>query len=644
MATREEMRIVVTAQDQTAAAFNSLKRHLGGIQGVIGQVQTLIAGFGAVQIVSQIRRAVGSIDDIGDAAERVGMKSATFQAIRFQLGQFGGDAEMANRAMDKFSDSVAEAALGGGYLSKVFNANGVALRDANGQLRTNEELLADFARLVANAGSAQEKLKIATDAFGRQSGPKMVTTLEHLNRVGLKEFIDQGRAAGVIMSDELIEKADKLDRQWKVLEERSSKAFKEFAITAAPIAIDALSAIEKLFRSINYEVSLLAQGRIADALGLGVGMSGGGGLWDPARLPMLDARRRLAIGEGSRMTQTGANDFYSAVGINDPLRITVGGRTKLPDVGGSSGFDSALDAARKRIELVKAETDAIGLNSEARERARVIIDLEAAAKKANKDAGFANIEVTEKQRVEINKLADAMFAAEKRQREMKTAWEGMNDAARFFGNTAQTFIEGIFDRTKSKTELATQAIKSFTSALLQAALTGEGAFAKLLGFSSPSGGAGGLAGALLGAFRGGGISTGTATSTGILGVAPFAPAHSGGMVGALAGTRHVSPLVFAGAERFHSGGMLGPGERPIIAKDGEEVGWPGQLARKYGSRVNVNVINQAGADVDVQERRGPGGDIDLEISLNRKIDQRIGSGGADRALRRHGAAPTVTRR
>lgn len=56
--------------------------------------------------------------------------------------------------------------------------------------------------------------------------------------------------------------------------------------------------------------------------------------------------------------------------------------------------------------------------------------------------------------------------------------------------------------------------------------------------------------------------------------------HSGGRVGGSpAMSRMVSPSVFIDAPRSSD---LQPGERPIIAQDGEEIGWPDQLARKYG--------------------------------------------------------------
>jgi tape measure domain-containing protein len=60
--------------------------------------------------------------------------------------------------------------------------------------------------------------------------------------------------------------------------------------------------------------------------------------------------------------------------------------------------------------------------------------------------------------------------------------------------------------------------------------------------------------------------------------------HAGGIVGAIAATRMVNPQLFARAQRFHNGGFpgLSSGEVPIIAKKGEIVGWPDQMAAAFG--------------------------------------------------------------
>lgn len=64
--------------------------------------------------------------------------------------------------------------------------------------------------------------------------------------------------------------------------------------------------------------------------------------------------------------------------------------------------------------------------------------------------------------------------------------------------------------------------------------------------------------------------------------------HGGGRVGPSPSTSRLVPSsIFMDAPRLHTGGWLKPGERPVIAMDGEEIGWPDQLARKYGGGQTV---------------------------------------------------------
>jgi hypothetical protein len=76
----------------------------------------------------------------------------------------------------------------------------------------------------------------------------------------------------------------------------------------------------------------------------------------------------------------------------------------------------------------------------------------------------------------------------------------------------------------------------------------------------------------------------------------------GGMVAGVAGgtTRHVDPLIFAGAPRYHSGGMVGlqPDEVPAILQRGERVLSRAEVARGGGDAGATMTINIAGANGD----------------------------------------------
>lgn len=123
-------------------------------------------------------------------------------------------------------------------------------------------------------------------------------------------------------------------------------------------------------------------------------------------------------------------------------------------------------------------------------------------------------------------------------------------------------------------------------------------------------------------------------------------AHTGGVIGtdSLA-TGRINPAVFAGAPRFHTGGIVA-GEVPIIAKRGEAVFTPGQLNALGGAinnqpevKLNINIQNSANAQVRTETSRGSGGELNLQVIIE-EIEGKM----ARNVSRGEGLAPTLERR
>ncbi|MBN9078185.1 MAG: hypothetical protein BGN87_06210 [Rhizobiales bacterium 65-79] len=128
----------------------------------------------------------------------------------------------------------------------------------------------------------------------------------------------------------------------------------------------------------------------------------------------------------------------------------------------------------------------------------------------------------------------------------------------------------------------------------------------------------GLLGSLFGLGGGGDPWAGLRVATG----------HTGATIGRAAAMRTVSPAVFLGAPSFHGGGTLRPGEVPFIGKEGEEIGWPDQLAAKYGSRTVVQVVDNAGVEKRTRKTRGPNGEEIVQVLLDR-VKADYADGGFD---------------
>lgn len=122
-------------------------------------------------------------------------------------------------------------------------------------------------------------------------------------------------------------------------------------------------------------------------------------------------------------------------------------------------------------------------------------------------------------------------------------------------------------------------------------------------------------------------------------------AHGGGILGrSMLPIRAVDPAVFAGAPRMHLGGLL-PGERPIIARDGEGVFTPEQMAAMApaGRELTLRIVDGQGQDIPARRRQGAGGP-ELEVTLDALISRLVRSPGTRtrQALEALGARPLLT--
>jgi tape measure domain-containing protein len=137
----------------------------------------------------------------------------------------------------------------------------------------------------------------------------------------------------------------------------------------------------------------------------------------------------------------------------------------------------------------------------------------------------------------------------------------------------------------------------------------------------------------MGAKTGGGAAKGGGMGKGQFGPPMPVPAggggakvmHAGGVVGSFGPSRMVNPAIFANAHRFHNGGWPGldASEVPIIAKKGEIVGWPDQMAAKFGG-AGGGVAQSNTFHVNVQGSAGtPDQNNDLVEKINKSLEARV---------------------
>lgn len=116
-------------------------------------------------------------DDIAKTSRRLGLSVESLQKFRHAADLAGVPVDAMQESMRKMAVGAFRASQGVEKESKAFKALKISVKNADGSMKDNEQLILEMADRFANAGySATEKLYIANEVFGK-SGSKMIELL-----------------------------------------------------------------------------------------------------------------------------------------------------------------------------------------------------------------------------------------------------------------------------------------------------------------------------------------------------------------------------------------------------------------------------------------------------------------------------------
>ena len=282
-------------------------------------------------------------------------------------------------------------------------------------------------------------------------------------------------------------------------------------------------------------------------------------------------------------------------------------------------FGDDLERVRDQIAMLDRERESIGLTTAAREKARKALELELAAKRAG-------VPLTDEYRAKIEQLATAYGQAEEALETARQAQQDFVELQQFVGRELSSFFSDIVSGGENAEKALMNLVKRLADAALQAALLGRGPLASLLGLSGSGGQVGGLVGMLFKGFAGGGY-TGAGGK-----YEPAGIVHRGEYVfdkAAVArlGVGNLEALRRGAIRGFANGGFVGMPHIPTPVQP-------------RGGGFQVNIINNAGAEVTTRESMGPGGPR-LDVMIEAAVAQSIAKGGQiDQLIRgRYGLNP-----
>ncbi|WP_274426745.1 hypothetical protein [Chelativorans sp. YIM 93263] len=440
---------------------NSLIAPLRTVQGALG---TIGVGIG----LSRIRQMVTEVGQIGNVADKVSLTTHALQELRFASEEVGVSAGTMDTAMQRFARRIAEVAAGANNdLAQVLKANNVQLRDQEGNLRRQEDLLADYADLIKNARNEQDRLRLAFIAFDSE-GAAMVNALKE-GADGLERSRQEARDLGIVIEKDIIDRADELDRKW-------SETWQQFRVRG----VAALVALSEGAREFKSEMDGLADAA-AD-------------LWNDPSFRNLsrywfgeqatnmlfgkdaDARIRDAFsGEEQQADERLAEALRKRYGDSTREATDIG--TIIPDKetgrgGGSrSRAISELEKQQRAIDnVIKALEHEFSLIGKSETQKRIMNELRKAGADATTEEGRRIAELVEQ--------IETQNAAIEREKELL---EGRQEAYSNLFELGGDAIQDLIDKSEDGEEALKRLGVQLAVAAAQAALLGSGPLAGLLG-------------------------------------------------------------------------------------------------------------------------------------------------------------------
>ena len=211
---QDRAQLLITAIDQTKSAFDSILGNLAKLGDESNRVKGLLAGLGvslsAAGFAAMIKSAIDAADHLNKLSQKIGISVEALSTLRFAAQLSDVSLETLQKGIKGLSQNITEANAGIGDGAQVFEALGISVKNADGSMKSTDEVLLKVADVFAHLEDGAVKTALAVKLFGK-SGMEMIP------------FLNQG-AAGI---SQLTEEAERLGLKLTTETARSAEAFND---------------------------------------------------------------------------------------------------------------------------------------------------------------------------------------------------------------------------------------------------------------------------------------------------------------------------------------------------------------------------------------------------------------------------------
>lgn len=157
---------------------------------------------GGAALVGMAKNAADSMDRIDKLSGKIGISKTAFQEWDYVLAQNGVDAEKLQVGVKTLTAQMDAVNDGNKTAIARFKELGLSVKDSEGKMKSQEQMLKETITALANMENGTEKAKLATEFFGK-AGQEMMPMLNG-GAEAIEELTQRSHELGLVMSDDAV--------------------------------------------------------------------------------------------------------------------------------------------------------------------------------------------------------------------------------------------------------------------------------------------------------------------------------------------------------------------------------------------------------------------------------------------------------
>lgn len=215
-------------------ALQSMSGFSAGSVAALGAVALAVAAVVKVykELIDLTTESAAKADEILTMSQVTGLDTGTIQEMQYASQLIDVSFETIRSSMTKLKNNMQDARGGNEKLAATFKALGVSVTDANGELRSSEDVFYDVIDALGEIDNATERDTIAMDVFGKKAEDLNPLILQGSDR--MRELAEEAHNMGAVMDGEALESLGAVDDALQRLHNTQGAVKDQIATQMAP--------------------------------------------------------------------------------------------------------------------------------------------------------------------------------------------------------------------------------------------------------------------------------------------------------------------------------------------------------------------------------------------------------------------------